>query len=250
VSDQSSTIVPRGYPRAPITEAVIALQFAEPLDEETCNKIKAKLQDEYPLINDWFETAVSFDALKKAAEVKETGKGFRLATLDQTEVAVVANTGLTVSRLAPYTGWEAFRERAVRNWKVYRGIAKYRKIRRIGVRYINRIDIPLKESTQVELSDYFRFNLQVSQPPFPTMGPYMIQAVFALPDCMVVVNNGTVPSPLLNHASYVLDLDFGREVNVPQTDDEIWTYVDNIRERKNMLFEACITDRARELFQK
>ena len=62
---------------------------------------------------------------------------------------------------------------------------------------------------------------------------------------MVVVHMATVPSPLLNHASFALDIDFGREVNVPQADDGLWSYIEQIRDRKNVLFEACITERTR-----
>lgn len=47
----------------------------------------------------------------------------------------------------------------------------------------------------------------------------------------------------------ILDLDLFRAVEVPQDEDSIWTYFERLHVRKNDIFEACITDKARELFQ-
>jgi uncharacterized protein (TIGR04255 family) len=118
------------------------------------------------------------------------------------------------------------------------------------VRYINRIDIPLERgSTGIELSQYFNLKLDIPQPPFPPLSQQTTQAVFFFEDCHLTVNMGVVPPALLNHLSYALDIDFGREASVPQSDTDIWAFIDSIRERKNMLFEASITDRTRALFE-
>jgi uncharacterized protein (TIGR04255 family) len=59
-----------------------------------------------------------------------------------------------------------------------------------------------------------------------------------------------VPSPILNHASFVIDQDIVKEINPPQSDESIYELLNEIRERKNKVFEDCIRDPARELFQK
>ena len=50
--------------------------------------------------------------------------------------------------------------------------------------------------------------------------------------------------------SLLLDIDVSRMDELPQNDEGLWAFVDRIREYKNMIFEACITDRARELFDR
>lgn len=236
------------YRRAPITEAIIDFQFSEPLDGDTCNKVKSKLEEEYPLVIDWSEIGITFDPSAKATDVQEKVRGFKLSSVDQTDIVIAANTRFAVSRLAPYQGWEPFRTRAVRNWKSFKSVAGYRKIKRVGIRYINRIDIPRPANELIELSDYLLLEVHVPQPPFPPIVQQTTQAIFRFDDCMVVVHMATVPSPLLNHASFALDIDFGREVNVPQADDGLWSYIEQIRDRKNVLFEACITERTRRMF--
>lgn len=238
-----------GYLKAPITEAIIDIQFAEAMSQEICDKVKAKLIDQYPVVDDWVEGSFFVDVRKNAAQFQETVRGFRLSSLDQAWIAIIANSRFSTSRLAPYLGWEVFRDRAVNNWDVFKSVAGYLRIKRIGVRYINRIDIPSEPDTPIHLSDYLNLYLQVPQPPFPPVNQQTAQAIFTFKNCTVVVNSATVPSPLLFHASIALDLDYGRDKDVPQNDDAMWAYIEKIRELKNLLFEACVTDHARELFQ-
>ena len=56
-----------------------------------------------------------------------------------------------------------------------------------------------------------------------------------------------VPPPQVGVVSVVLDIEVSRQNNPPQTDTEIWSYFEKLRERKNQVFEASITDAAREL---
>lgn len=43
----------------------------------------------------------------------------------------------------PYPGWENFFQRFVRDWELWKRVVGHQHVIRIGVRYINRIDIPI-----------------------------------------------------------------------------------------------------------
>jgi uncharacterized protein (TIGR04255 family) len=47
----------------------------------------------------------------------------------------------------------------------------------------------------------------------------------------------------------VLDIDVFRTVDIPQTDPELWDLFEQLRKKKNEVFEACITEEARRLFR-
>jgi uncharacterized protein (TIGR04255 family) len=66
---------------------------------------------------------------------------------------------------------------------------------------------------------------------------------------LLVLNMARIPPPRDGVASIVLDLDLFRTVDLPQSEDELWRYIEILRTRKNEIFEACITDATRELFQ-
>jgi uncharacterized protein (TIGR04255 family) len=54
---------------------------------------------------------------------------------------------------------------------------------------------------------------------------------------------------LLEHGSFLLDLDIAREGDPPQNDEGIYDLLHQIRVKKNEVFEACVTNSARDSFQ-
>lgn len=82
------------------------------------------------------------------------------------------------------------------------------------------------------------------------MASYAVQVVFPLgDDCNLVLNSSSMPlSPLVGFTSLLLDIDISRDINLPKKDDAIWELLDQIRSHKNSIFEKCITDRSRALF--
>jgi uncharacterized protein (TIGR04255 family) len=66
---------------------------------------------------------------------------------------------------------------------------------------------------------------------------------------MLTLNSSSAPSPLLGHAAFIVDEDIAKEGDPPQNDDAIYALLNQIRVKKNEIFEACITPRARELFK-
>jgi uncharacterized protein (TIGR04255 family) len=57
-----------------------------------------------------------------------------------------------------------------------------------------------------------------------------------------------VTPPLVGFAALVLDIDVFRETNIPRRDEDLWALVNRIRTYKNNIFETCITDQSRALF--
>jgi uncharacterized protein (TIGR04255 family) len=154
-----------------------------------------------------------------------------------------------VAQLAPYPGWIDFFGRFVRDWEVFKKATGYRKISRIGVRFINRLDIRIVGKL-IEESEYLNLGPKLPDS-FGPFTAYGLQAQFP-PDeaaCRLTINSSSVPSPLLDHGSFLLDLDIARDRAPPQNDEEIYRLLHEIRVKKNAAFEACITAKARELFQ-
>jgi uncharacterized protein (TIGR04255 family) len=56
-----------------------------------------------------------------------------------------------------------------------------------------------------------------------------------------------VPPPQAGLVSVVLDIEMVCANNVPSDDEAIWKLLNQLRQKKNEIFEACITDAAREL---
>lgn len=242
------------YKRAPITEAVIAINFETPIDSELLASVSNKFSAHYPnhqnVAN--LDLKVQIPTGEEQSLTTQVGRdlGHRRSSSDVTELMVLWRSALVVSQLAPYPGWDTFFQRFVRDWKIWKRVVDFRTVSRIGVRYINRLDIPLpKTGNIIEHEAYLNVYPQLPTI-FGPVGSYAVQA--ALPvegiDCKLVLNSAVVPSPILGHISIVVDQDIIRDANVPQSDDAIYALLNEIRIKKNGVFEACISDRARELF--
>jgi uncharacterized protein (TIGR04255 family) len=240
------------YKRPPITEAVIEIRFETPVEPSTIDKAVARFRDRYPLTELQNTLGLQLDGQRGSMQIEQKVTGVKLTSLDGTEVLMIGTSAFSASCLAPYPGWEAFYGRAEREWRDWKKVVGYRKIQRIGVRYINRIDVPSEPGALVRIEDYLNFYPQApSGLAFP-MTQYAMQVVAPLGEdnCNVVLNSTSVPSPLLNHASFVFDVDMSRDGDVPQKDDEVWAFVSRLRGHKNRVFESCVTDQAKALFSR
>lgn len=236
------------YPRAPITEAVIEIRFQEQVANDLVEKVRARLGEHYQIVNPVGMRTVQVNV---ASVVAQQTVGYRANNLDGVDVVIISAAHLSVSRLAPYTGWEVFFARARRDWDEWKRSVGYRKIQRIGIRYINRIDIPVEPGQRIDLDRYFTCYPEVPESTgFPLLSNYAMQLVLpGGPDgCSLIINGASVPSPVLGHISILLDLDISKEGDVPQKDDELWELIGRIRGYKNTAFESCITETTRKLF--
>lgn len=235
------------YKRAPITEAVIEIRLEAPIEPDLLERIKDRLLDEYPAPP--LKTMAVDVELSDEPKLSQQAQGYRLGSGDGASLVTIGRNLLTTSRLAPYEGWEPFIASARRNWLTWRKLTGWRKIARLGVRYVNRIDVP---GDHVLISDYMTFGLVLPPLGLPPLASFAINAAMPLgkDDCRLILNGGSTASPLVNVTSFILDLDVSRESDLPQNEDGLWELADRIRGHKNTVFEACITDRARELFNK
>jgi uncharacterized protein (TIGR04255 family) len=76
----------------------------------------------------------------------------------------------------------------------------------------------------------------------------MSQMIFPQADlqAVAVVHQVILPPPTPENTSILLDIDLFREGHESVETAEIWKLLDQLRDRKNELFEACLTDKTRE----
>jgi uncharacterized protein (TIGR04255 family) len=238
------------YQRPPITEAVIGIDFSARLALSLVGKANRTFAKLYPQHQDLQNVTFSVNVSSKMTGQAETkAEGHRLSSADMAELLVIWPSAFAVSQLAPYPGWDKFFARFKRDWKVWKNVVGFVEISRIGVRFINRIDIPLVNNS----ADYEKYlNIYPKLPgALSNLTSYAIQSVSKLDDigCLLTINSGVVPSPVLGKASFLIDFDIARASDVPQNDIEISKLLAQIRDKKNEVFEASVSDAAKMLFK-
>lgn len=240
------------YKRAPITEAVIEIRLEQPVSKKLVDSVLSRLKDDYAASHSIAELGVKLNVAERQATVDQQNFGYKLNSEDEADVLILASDRVTCSRLAPYVGWEKFSARAVENWDKWKRIVKYQRIQRIGLRYINRIDVPVINTNKIKIENYLNIYPIYPEPEVISgLGKYTMQLVgpYDVENCSLIINTSVIPSPLVSHLSLVLDLDLGWVQNVPQNDREMWNAFGTMRDHKNRIFEACVTDNSRRLFE-
>jgi len=240
------------YNQPPITEAVIEIRFAKISDHLNFRKVIKKLKNNYEALQELNnqDIKVEFSNLvKDEPTVKRSSHiTYRFSSSNMTQLLLLTESSFTVSQLAPYNGWDEFLARFIRDWKVWRKIVGFSEIKRIGVRYINRLDIPISGPI-LKLSDFV--NIFPEMPKIlGTNLSYAVQANFPIVDLksILTISSATMPSPLTGFTSIVIDQDISKEADLPKNEDSIISFLNEVRDKKNEIFESCITDKARKLF--
>jgi uncharacterized protein (TIGR04255 family) len=240
---------PSPYPKAPITEALIDIRVTLPDETAVTDLARVDVGEEigYPQRRNRFavkgQIAVG-DQVGTATSQRHVGYDF--LSSDERQIVQIRSDGFTFSRLAPYDRWETFRAEAYRLWKLYRAVAEPVSITRVGVRYINRLDLPMPMG---DLKDYLRTVPEVSPDLPQVINGYLMQLVILQEDigALLLLNEALLPPPDPNTASVLLDIDIYRDLEASIEETELWRLLDQFRARKNQVFEACITERTREL---
>lgn len=158
--------------------------------------------------------------------------------------------GFTFNKLRPYSNWEAFSGEARELWQRYVDIAKPANVRRIGLRYINRIEIPMP------LRDFREYCLLF--PDFPSEIPKALGEFFlrfavpveSVPDGSAVVTLTFEPLHQGATLPLVLDIDAFQSFEMLSPDtEEIWERLAGLRGLKNDIFNASLTEKTKAMFR-
>lgn len=249
----------RRYRNPPIEEALCEFHFdlGREWDPKIPDMLHAELGEEYSgnpkrqkLVQ--VELAVR-EGRPSGLQHSERVERVQLITNEGTRVVGVGRDALSVHMLRPYqetsasenSGWSEFRSRIRRALDAYWKIAEPRGVTRVGVRYINRIDIP---ENQVSFGDYLKCALPMVPELAGNVQEYFGRTELSYDDGVrLILSQAKIPGPA-DHTNLILDLDVIWETDNAVEKDMAMEKMRDLRDRERAAFEAVITDHARALF--
>lgn len=252
--NQEVTTAPqrRIYDRAPLLETIIEVRVsgAGPSDLATLRRVRAGDETRYPEEAALMHGSVSVEMTgvvpSVAAAAASQLVGYQWRNPTGAELFRVLRDRFSYHKLRPYTRWELCRDEAQRLWIKYREAAMPQQVVGIGLRYINRLDIPVSS----ELSEYLLTGPEIAPGIQPEMSAYMMALTVPqvdIPNTRLVLRQGTVAPPAPAVASVMLDIDVIRDLNGSPDSTELWQAFEQLHQRQNETFEFSITDRTRGL---
>ena len=245
--------VQRHYRKAPITEAIIDLKVTLPegVSVGQLAEIHSSISDNFPTMQPFYKgvgALVYEPGSTFKVDTSEAHIGFWFRSEDNLRTFQATLEGFTFNRLAPYESWEEFRSDARSLWNIYKEICRPTSVTRAAIRYVNQINIPTNEL--IELKDYLSTAPEVSPGlPQKVLQTFFLQLQIPQQDlsCMLIINETIAPPTNPEMVTVILDLDLFRQQVWDSSDEDIWRFLEKLRQRKNEVFEASITDKTREL---
>jgi len=176
-----------------------------------------------------------------------TSERIMLFTKDKKMLVQVGPRLLAINVLKPYPHWEGFKPRIEMAWQSLQAAIEVQGLERIGLRYINHIELPAQS---VELAEYFEFYLSVGQRLPQQMVSFLAGAEFSYADDRDHCRVQLTPIPGSGGKSlFMLDIDYflARARAVEVVDALAW--VEEAHDRVKEVFEGCITDKLRAMFE-
>jgi uncharacterized protein (TIGR04255 family) len=240
-------------PRAPIIEALIDFRVeADPtLAVDDLRKLADVLGAEaYPEVRAQKTVNATLQVESETEPVVSSRDhiGFALKSADQLRVIQAQRGGFTFSRLPPYANWNDLISGAKVAWEKYVQIAKPRRVTRLAVRTINRIELPQPTG---DLREWIRIVPDIPAALPQTINDMFVRFVVPVPaeQATVILTEALPAQPLTaDRVSAILDVDVFREAEFP-LDDRLWAALEPLRRVKNDFFFQCLTPRTLELFR-
>ncbi|WP_009632152.1 TIGR04255 family protein [Synechocystis sp. PCC 7509] len=245
---------------SPIVEAIFDIKV-ELSDEFQVNELLAfreKVGGKYPNNKPQMEFLgqLNFEVnLPLEIQSSSSHLGFIFISDDEKKIAQVKLDGFTFSQVKPYQNWKDFYEEAYKLWQFYVEIAAPKAVKRVALRYINRILIPSAE--QINLKDYMRILPETPDTFSVTILDYFLRIVVANQEDSNVraIINQTIPRDdqldlEKDSIPLILDIDVFQENDLTMDDTEIRNIFENkLRKFRSKIFDESITDKTRSLFQ-
>jgi len=241
------------FPRAPIVEAILDIQV-EPVTGMSIEQIGTffdQVKERFPNKEMRHKGEAVIRMSPQGPSMDEPTLqpiGYLFRSLHEKKAVQARIDGYTFNKFTPYDNWNVFSIEARELWQRYVEIAVPRKLKRLGLRYINRIEIPLP------IKDFKDYLLTIPEiaPDLPqALAHFIMRLVVPKPEIesTAVINVVMEQSTGAQILPIIFDIDVFKITNRPGSSEDIWADFEQLRIFKNEIFFNSITDKAKELFQ-
>lgn len=231
--------------RAPIVEALLDFRVSpkDNLDLSVLKEFGAAIINDFPdsQIQTRFSSEVNVDDETIAlGPISTSTLGYAYVSPDATKIAQVQVGGFSFSKLKPYEGWTPLFEEFRRLWELYLQVAQPLTVKRMAVRFINKL--PLASKEKLPPSSLLGFHPTTPESVAKTREFFMrtVNVHPELPDIRSIV---TVASEDVDNQHHIIfDIDaFSADLSIDPASDQLWDILLQLREYKNDLFFGSIT---------
>ncbi|MEA1979662.1 MAG: TIGR04255 family protein [candidate division Zixibacteria bacterium] len=244
----------RKYRKSPIIEAVCEFRFDDEKEWDLTapgliyNQIKREFPNKRQ--KQQYDLQIGRPKDEIAHKIEKSGIT-QFVSNDENNLIQLGEHFITINTFSPYNGWDNYLPKIDIGLQSYFEIINPTKIKRIGLRYINKL--PFEKST-VELKDYFQF--------YPNVGDSSIDNYSSFITGIQLPHENSIGTRditkvMLNSLEEkkqegliaLLDIDHFTNIGIEIDISKIKEWLNSSHSRVIEIFEACIKDSLREKFE-
>jgi len=238
------------YKNPPIMEAVCEFKFAEDTkwDMTIPGILYSEIQKEFPhkeqhliqQVNITTKDAPPKTQIRKIEQV-------RFLNNDKTTLIQVGPRTLSINQLKPYKTWSDFKHYIEYAFDILNKKTKLSAPQRIGIRYINKVEIPLQVAN---LNDYFEFRPYFGKNMQKSYNSFIVGCVFPFNEdrdsCKVELTSAVPEND--GSSAFLLDIDYSLAKPQSVPIDASLEWVEDAHDETDNAFEGCISKPLRDIF--
>ena len=241
----------RKYGRGPLVEALCEFRFSpdSPWDLTIPGLVYERVREPFSEKRQARVIEANLAASAKCLEQRLTSsERMQFFQPDQAALVQVGEHLLVVNHLQPYPGWDAFLPLIRQGFQAYTEVTGAAQIERIGLRYINRIEI---QERPLEIEEFLEFRPHMGVALPATVGSFMvgIEIPFESDQGTLRLQLASQPEAKPQVSTFLLDLDYFTSKPGCVALDDVFGWLDRAHGHVEQTFEACLTQRLRRLFE-
>lgn len=249
------------YKFPPVVEAICEFRFSENTawDNIIPGVIYEKIKSNFPLRNQRTVQELKIEQ-KEGGEFEQrfiVQSIIQLSDIGRNNLVQVGNRLFTINALQPYITWENYSKiihdslnTLICELKALNPETNELNLKRIGLRYINRIVLPIEKSGR-NLQSYFtiapKLQGELEKNKINSFISGLILEFDPVSDCKVELTSAN-ESP--EEIAYSLDIDYFTKQESVLSTDEIMAWVNKAHSNLELVFEGVITQNLRDIFNK
>ena len=237
---------PRSLKKPPIVEALVDLRASVPGDFNMFKALADELKGEFPSMEQRrnFEAKIEIKdgKLVEPSVDSDAFGGVRIANEDRTALVQFRPDGFTLNNLKGYMGGDRLIDKALTLWELLVKRATPEIVSRVSLRYINRLQLPLRHG-----DEFIRY--LTSPPSLPTGAPQHVSEFLSRIMGHDTQREATavVVQQLKHHegappVEISIDVDVFRTGNFPVNSADLREILRALRILKNETFFALLTE--------